>query len=823
MSIQATPVNQRSGPLAKRLVNLSTDLEAVPDPDSYVRKLIDEVPSTKVREQLETYRLTGDPEYSTIQPAEAFKAVVYATRPLVGAPVRTADGILPSPSPGDESDLPVVMSRPLLFNDLLVMHYHGDTIERYQFDEGSEERVIHAPLTLDWDDIQYDLLGESLNKAFYWPQELDIPQEIYPWLTQVPSERTTLITGLKRSGHRLASLQGLQLNSGMIYEEGVNDLGVCVVTDDQMLDINSEVGLNADPYQGTIWFNDGSFFKGTFVSQASSGLQTGYYGGVKRPYGVTGAAISTRGSIMDSYTLVPWESSANRQQFDYAGLQLPVRERFPAPETFAKAALGFPPYVQNLNDELISSIGQLFKRVPVSGYAGKVAVGVTEKAVQFILRGPNVKERVQTRVWLFNPSLPVHTKLMKVKVQLIRDETLPGNLIQLNLHPDNHEWIQHWYTAWAGRDCDGDGAVLSADPIVMKQAVWPDQIHWHDTTQYKSMADSAAGDYESCIRVATERIRLHAGKIGVLDKLARRIYYQNPDLLTWDLRVLLSEGIQRAISAQKKHSGIDKFAGYNWLLNQLPEGSDQWLFGNVHDDIDQVSANVRGYLRDREEVGVPDFKSLFGELGGVMKAMPEHMKAAQDILGLMQEIPSDNYHQFKAKGRELYAKHQARASREQIEEVLKFIVEAKSLWRTGSLKNDSDDSLSYNQKINVVRSWSRVLSERVPTHLLVGAMIQHLSLNLLSHILDIQDLEQLNLLNGYYLPLSTSRYIHVGMIGSRGSFAALISHPRFLSALDEQKRYRIVDIHVHSGSNWVTRHSHRIKQSTHLVRVQEVK
>ncbi|MBT4361757.1 MAG: hypothetical protein HOD11_12390, partial [Candidatus Marinimicrobia bacterium] len=185
--------------------------------------------------------------------------------------------------------------------------------------------------------------------------------------------------------------------------------------------------------------------------------------------------------------------------------------------------------------------------------------------------------------------------------------------------------------------------------------------------------------------------------------------------------------------------------------------------------------------------------------------------------------PSDSYHRFKAKGRELYAKHQARASQNHIEEVLKFIVQAKSLWRTGSLKNDSDDSLSYNQKINVVRSWSRVLSERVPTRLLVGAMIQHLSLNLLSNILDIQDLEHLNLLNGFYLPVNTQKQLQVGMLGGRGSYAALISHPNFLTALDEKKQYRIEDIHSLSGSNWITRTSHKSKQSTHLIRVKEVK
>ena len=526
---------------------------------------------------------------------------------------------------------------------------------------------------------------------------------------------------------------------------------------------------------------------------------------------------------MDSYTLVPWKASMNRQQADYAGIIFPVREKLPTPETFAKSALGFPPFIQNLNEQLISSVGELFRRVSVSGYAGKVAVGVSESDVQFIIRGPNVKERTQTMVWLFNPSLPVHMKLMKVKVQFIQDETLLGNLIQLNLHATNHDWIERWYIQWAGRDCDGDGAVLTADPIVIKYAVWPSKVQWHDTTQYKSVADYPAGDCESCIRVATERIRLHAGKIGVLDKLARRIHRQDPELLTWKLRVLLSEGIQRAISAQKKNSGLDMSKIYSMLKSMLPAGSDQWLFGNVHDEIDQISANVRAYLRDREEVGVPEFESLFDELVNVSDSMPKHIQAAQEVLALLQEIPTDTYHRFKAKGRELYAKYQARGAQDQIKEVLGFTVKAKALWRTGCLHNDHDYSLSYNQKINVVRSWSRALSENVPTRLLVGAMIQHLSLNLLSHILDVQDLEALNLLNGYYLPLSTQKELQNGMIGSRGSYAAFIVHPHFLSVLDEKKQYQVKFVHVLSGPNWITRTTHQPKQSTHLIHVKEVK
>ena len=820
LTVTSNPVS-----LVRRLVNLKSDLESRTDPMVYAQNLIDELKSSKIAERLETYIITGDMRYTSVHPADAFKAVVYAMSTVIGAPVRHNSGILPSPAAGEESSLAVIMSRPLLFDELMVMYYQDSMVAHYEFDEGKEDRVVHAPLVLSWGSPvrDYRLLGESNNKAFYWPVDVDLPPEIKPWLTRTPSEITTLVTGLKRQGHRMVSLENLQLDPSMIYIDGINDLGVFVLTDAQMSLVNAEMGLNADPYQGTIWYDDGSFAKGSLVSESCSGLKPGYYGGVKRPYGATGSAVSTRGSIMDSYSLVPWSASLNSQQCSYANISFPVREQLPEPETFMMATIGFPPYVQALNEKLVSSIGHLFKRCPVRGVAGKVAVGMSEAKVQFIVRGPKFQEHISNMVWLFNPSLPVHTSLMKVKVQFIRDETAEGNLIMLNLHAANHDWVDRWYIKYAGRDCDGDGAVLTDDPIVMEHAVWPGQIQWHDTTQYKSTADAPVEDVETCIRVATERIRTYSGRIGILDTLSRRIHRQNPELLTWNLRVLLSEAIQRSLSAQKKNSGIDKFNGYKWLVDNLPVGSENWLFHNVHDEINEIPTRVRAYLNDRTEVGVPAFDDLFKELEGIADAMPGHFQAAQDILALLQEIPTENYHRFKAKGRALYAKYQARTPESQIKEVLQFISKAKRVWRTGTVMDNPDYHLSYTQKADVVRSWARSLSKRIPTELLVGTMINHLSLNLLSHILDVEDLEQLGLLNGYYLPVSTGEDLKPGMIGKRGSFAALITHPHFLSVLTLDREYRVENLHRLSGPSWITRTSNISKRCTHILHVKEVK
>ena len=815
-------------PLAKRLISVRDDVRTNTVNRSYVKALAKEVQSTRVSERLETYLITSDESYLEVSQPEAFKSVVYATSSVIGAPVMFDGEIVPSPSPGDESPIPLVMSRSLLFAEVLTMYWQDNPVERLDFSEGSQDRVRHAPLRLQWNGKEYELLGESLRKSFYWPTSIPLAEELIPWTSTRAQQVTQMITGIRRQGLPIISFTGLELNPSRVYDDGVNDLGVCIIPDEMMSQLNDEIGLVADPYQGTIWFQDGSFFKGTIQSEMSSGRVIGFYGGVKRPSRAKEATTCTRASIMDSYTMVPWESSLNRQQTDFSNQELPVTVQLPSRDTFTKAALGFPPYLQQLNDQLISSCGQLVRRAPVKGFAGKVAIGTVPESVHFIISGPDIVERVSTMVWLFNPTLPVHTSLMKVRV-LFQKSKRPGNLIQLNINDFNDSWIEQWYMKWAGRDVDGDGAVLTADPVLLTTAKWSREIRCHDTTQYKSNQDVDAEDEQTAIRVSTERVRLYSGRIGVYDKLARRIHRQDPDLLTWELRVQLSEAIQRSISAQKKNSGVDKFDGYSWILEQLPPGSDSWLFENVHDHIDAIETRARLILQKRQhataesEYALP-YDELLKELEDVVAELPEHVSAIGEILNLVQDLPRDSYHHLKERGRQLWARHQADASRQQIGDVLEFVTKAKHLWRTGACAVDTDSySVSFNQKILIIRSWAHQLSKRVSTRLLVGAMINHFSLNLLSHVLDVEDLEPLGLTNGYYLPIATEKCLSVGLVGTRGSYAAMVSHPYYLDALSEGKQYRVCAVHKLSGSSWSTRTTHKQKQSTHIVHIKEVK
>lgn len=714
--------------------------------------------SSQVKEKVREYHYTKDTNALAFTLQEAFRAVVYQTKLNAGEPVLQGGKIVPSADLEDTSENPVIFSRPVLFDNLKVLYWKDEPLSRIEFDDGAVEKVNHAPLELDWECRQYKLLAEVQKKSFYWPGDLDIPVEIKPWLTNKPQDRTTLATGLKRQGIRLKSLEGLELP--VVHRGTTNDLGVWVMTKEQIQSISDELGCNAEASQVTIWFNDGCYFKGTILSTNLSEMKQGIYGGLKRPGIVKDNPFTTRGSIMDNYILVPWTASINRQQTDYSGIDLPVNAELPPKELWMKASTGFPGYINQFNDCITSRAGKLFQKCSVDGYAGKAAVGNSSKPVQFIIRGPKLKDDMIEMAWLFNPTLPVHTDIMKLKVELIQDKSMDGNLIQLNTHQVNKDWIEYWYMAYAGRDCDGDGFTLSTDPTLLQVAKHWSEIEWHDTTSIKSESDSKTEDEEMSIRTATERIRLFSSKIGIYDKCARRLLRQDESLMTEPLRLELTEAIQRCISAQKKNSGADKYQGYGWLLNHLPDDAEEWLFENIHDDLDLVGASTKDYLTkdlyqrqhdSDKDIPVEALGSMLDCLNSVREEMPDHYKASVELLGLTQYPTSEAYRNVKAKGRQFWAKYQARASHEQLKQVLEFITRAKSLW---SKSSDDEHGLRFSQTVRIITHQAEDLIQQVEPLLVIGAILNYLNMNLLGHILTVRNLKAVGLINGLYLPIN---------------------------------------------------------------------
>ena len=749
---------------AKTLTTLANKVESgeitTKDLDAY-RKL-----SSKVEEKVRDYNFTGKSDSLSFTLQEAFRAVVYQTKLMAGEPVMYNGKIVPSATLEDTSDIPLIFSRPVLFEDLKVLYWEDKPLSRLEFEDGSVEKVNHSPLELDWDGREYYLLCEVQKKSFYWPVDIPLPAEIKPWLTNTPQDRTTLATALKRQGIRLNSLEGIKLPK--LFEEKTDDLGVWIMSKDQIQSISDELGCSADASQVTLWFNDGSYFKGTILSTELSQMTEGIYGGIKRPESHKDNPTTTRGSMMDNYTLVPWTPSLNRQQTDYAGIDLPVRAELPNEELWMKAVTGFPGYINQFNDCITSGAGRIFQKCRVEGFAGKVAVGVSEKPVQFIIRGPKQKDEIVDMAWLFNPSLPVHTDIMKVQVQLKKDELLDGNLIMLNTHHANKDWIEDWYMAYGGRDADGDGFTLSTDKEILKSAKHWSKMDWMDTTAFKSETDYELDDDEMTIRTATERIRLFGSKIGMYDKCARRILRQNESLMSESVRFELTEAIQRSISAQKKNSGADKYQGYSWLLNKLPADAEDWLFENIHDDLDKVGKTTRDYLtrelyqrRHEEDQGIP-IESLGTMLDGletVKHEMPGHYDSAVELLNLTQYPTTKAYRDMKAKGRQFWAKYQARADETQLNLVLEFITWARSLW---SKSSKEEHGLSFSQSVRIITHRAEDLIQEVEPLLVIGAMLNYLNINLLGHVLTVENLKEVGLINGLFLQINHT-HVEKGM------------------------------------------------------------
>lgn len=787
-------------------------------------QLATKCPSSRVSEALLVYGLTGNCSLMDLSDADVFLATVYSSHVVQGEPAMNAGQLVSLPGLTGESRLPVIRSRSLLFNEVLVLHWLDEPVDQVELADGRLERVLHAPLELEWNGNTYHLLGESLNKSFYWPDHIPVPGEIQPWLTVFPQDRTDLVTGLKRQGFPLAGFAGLPVSPEQIHDV---DWGVWVLCREQMQHLTGELGLPVDASQVTVWFDDGSYFKGTIIGEPLSGLSAGMYGGLKRPRRYSSDGLTARcGSIMDNYVFVPWHPSMNRQQADYAGVPLPVRAQLPSQEVFAKASTGFPAYVDQYNNQLLSAAANVFRRISVRGVAGKVAVGILDAPVQFIVRGPKVEDVIKPMAFLFNPTLPVHTQVMKVQVAFIHDETLPGNLIQVNVADCNREWVDNWYIKYAGRDMDGDGFTLSDDPLVLELAVPFDEMTWFDTAQFKSVDDAPCEDDVEAIRTATERIRKYSGRIGIYDKLARRILRHDARLITWDVRVLLTEAIQRSISAQKKNSGADKFEGYAWLLQHLPDEAPDWLFHNVHDEIDDVSDAAR-HLLHTIQAGGGDTNALVTAkdrfltcLHTCKDAMPEHYTAAIDLLSMVMTVHPEQVHAVRERGRRLWAKYQAR--NEDVEAVMNFIVKAKALWRRVK-SPDNEDYMTYAAAAQVVKVWASELAQTASPHLVLGAMLSELSISLLGKILTVDNLRLAGVLDGLYVPVTTGTPLQPGMQGDGNAYISMLAHPAYIRYLNDDRQYIIDSVYTNSAANWIVPRSSLTSQSNYILKLKEVK
>lgn len=805
------------------LLSLKSNVESGKISRTDLESLLDSNPGSRLSEKLREYLITGDSQYLEFTPEEAFKAVFYRTTVQAGVPVMHEGKFIQAPSVKDpDPDIPIITSRPSIIPGLLVGYWQDDPLERVELSSGRQTDLIrHAPYDLEWEGQDYLLVAETLRKSFYFPKD-QIPDFIQPWLSLEPQKRSDLAAGLKRQGVRLQSLAGLPLSLELLHKGSTEtkavqeELGVCILSDAQFLQVQQEIGLPVHALQVTLWFANGSFFKGTLQSESLSGLAPGFYGGLKHPAPLTEPTKSVLGAVMDEYSLVPWTPSMNRQQTDYADIPLPVRSQFPEPDTFIKAATGFPGYVRQFNQEILTSAYRLFQKTLVKGFAGKVGITVDSSPAHFIIRGQSIhREEIRDMAFLFSPALPVHTEVMRVRVKLIPDDKIHNHLILLNVHPTNLQWVERWYMAWAGRDCDGDGFTLSDDPCILQYAKTSDRITWFDTTQFKSVSDEPEETPFDAVRTATGRIRSASHLIGMYDKAARRIIRQAPELMTSGLSSLFTEAIQRAISSQKKNSGSERFRGYHWILEHLPEGSESWLIPREealpdHDKLDSLEPSFKSL--GKAGLSVQDMMSRAHKLlESVQNIMPEHAREARNILELLMEADSETLDRLRSRGRNRFESVQSRIPREAVIRVLGEVDECKLLWQSVAAGN-AKYNLTYKEA-------SRIIAKRMGGVLKIDytitlvSLLKEFPLTLLANILSIEELQMLKIISGHILPVWHPGRLYNNQLLSGAELQSMASHPSFGQCVCPESDYRITAV-KETGPKYQT--------ITHIIKIKEV-
>jgi len=806
------------------LLSLKTNVESGKVSRSQLEVLLESNPGSRLSEKLREYLITGDSHYLEFTPEEAFKAVFYRTTVQAGVPVMHEGKFIQAPSVNDpDPEIPIITSRPSIIPGLLVGYWQDEPLERVELSSGrSSDLVRHAPYELEWEGRQYRLVAETLRKSFYFPKD-NIPEFIQPWLSLEPQKRSDLAAGLKRQGLRLGSLESLPLSNHLVHDKDTentrvyNDLGVCVLSDGQFMKVSQEIGIPVHALQVTLWFQDGSYFKGTLQSEALSGLAPGFYGGLKHPKDLTEPTRSILGAVMDEYSLVPWTPSMNRQQTDYADIPLPVRSQFPDQATFVKAATGFPGYVRQFNQEILASTYRLFQKSTVKGFAGKVGVTTDSDPVHFVIRGQSIhREEIREMAFLFNPALPIHTEIMRVRVKLIPDDKIRNHMILLNVHPSNLQWIERWYVQWAGRDCDGDGFTLSDDSCILKYAKTPDQIQWFDTTQFKSVDDAPEDTPFNAVRTATGRIRSASHLIGMYDKAARRIIRQAPELMSGELRTLFTEAIQRAISSQKKNSGSERFRGYQWILEHLPEGSDSWLIPrdetlSDHDRIDALEPAFKSL--GKAGLSVPEMMSqAHNLLKTVQNIMPEHTREARNILELLMEPDPETLDRLRNRGRNRFESVQSRTPRETVIRVLGEVDECKALWQSIAAGN-AKYNLTYQEASRIIENMLGGML-KIDYTIAIVSILKEFPLTLLANILSIEELQTLRIISGQILPVWYTKKLSVNNLLTGKNIQSIVSHPSFGQCVCPKNDYRITAV-KETGAKYQT--------ISHIIKVKEVR
>lgn len=479
--------------------------------------------------------------------------------------------------------------------------------------DGPKRSVARAPYEITLTDGRTaSLLASQPKQNWYlaedapdWVAELLAPAQV----SCSSKQKSDLFTLLKRPGTPVVAEPGDEsvvktIEDVRPFEDeadftGLNfsvpnpDLGVWVMPDEQYAAVAS--GVEDSPVGGlqvTAVF-DGKdsndvrqpwYFKGLIVPESLSAMPTGMYDGFKAlsANATYGSGRCVRLSVMRSLGAEPWGSSVNSQALTYVGLQdggeiAGVTEpgvQFPL-EHIAKFVLGVNGvggFARELRDWCNAQVAQFGRKRSTDGVAG-VALPVNRPKVdaEFVLLTDGKQGykngEVLEAVFLWNPALPTHTDLMKVRVQVEHRKELSGSRI-LAVNVAQSEFLDKAYIDHAGRDIDGDGFVLSFESHLVENAVrWQDTTLTNSTMWKATSVEDSTNPYKA-IQESYER-QFNASKLGKFELQARRAIQLGvkmdesftiitktvaglDDELELTIREAYAGLIQMAISMQKK-------------------------------------------------------------------------------------------------------------------------------------------------------------------------------------------------------------------------------------------------------------------------------
>jgi|GEM_PF-4136783 len=754
--------------------------------------------------------------------------------------------------------IPPVYQRPQLFPEVLEMVWNiiekgkniGQSVGINWTDKKGRKRyntiVLKPEEKITVKSREYMLIASGKNKTFYWPTDVPIPSELKPWIeSKNIQSKNDFVAGLKRHGHT-EYIKDIDIT---VQEEHQFDLGAVVLPREVVKQLSKRFGFDVNLSQITIWFEDGTFFKGTVESDEFSKMPVGYYGGLKsaiskydgknKVKALKIGARAIRMNVLSNYRVQPWEATANHQQFTYTGNKMPVVVEPVNNELLAKICLGEPGITMQAQQEFLSNISRALHKFNVSGYAGQIGAYCDTSSANFIIftSDRKLKNQIKEFTFLWSPFLPVHTDLMKVLVKFMYKPDYDG-VICLNTNEQNMEWIDRWFIQYAGRDCDGDGIVITDDPRIISLAKNVPEIQWYNTVQFKGETPVDCTNSHLALMMSYSNIILHSGIVGTFDNFARRIITERPALMTWELRVRLTKIIQMGISSVKKHVDdedlnnpfiIYKILGLDYKTNEWLRKSTIDFKKEVVEVVKKLNGTVQKLMFIKEGQDPEVFKleitelyqNLHEKLDKIELADPKAVKAFTSAVEAAQEFTCERsaYFNMKNIGKSLLA--EAKAVDILAAEIL--LAEIKDLWYR---KDDESQSiaeeigLDFNEIKDLIEY--QIETSEIEPRALFGVLLSNLSSRFLTSIISMEQMLQLDRLSGqnmycsYSIPVKNNT-LHVGQRLTFGQLSARVPMSQLLAEMPICD-YLIKDIKQAQYYNWASK-TGNIQQSNYLLKL----